>query len=76
MNQKQRIENILKFKKFCFECNNFIQFEVMSVNQVNSYSRAQYPKSLMKIIKFYRFFDFSFTGETVREIYNKAQQTY
>jgi hypothetical protein len=32
----------------------------MSVNQVYNYSRAQYPKSLIKIIKFYRFFGFSF----------------
>jgi hypothetical protein len=32
----------------------------MSVNQAYNYSRAQYPKSLIKIIKFYRFFGFSF----------------
>ncbi len=34
----------------------------MSVNQVCNYSRAQYPKSLIKLIKFYRFFGFSFLG--------------
>jgi hypothetical protein len=32
----------------------------MSVYQVCNYSRAQYPKSLIKIIKFYRFFGSSF----------------
>jgi hypothetical protein len=36
----------------------------MSVNQVCNYSRALYPKSLIKIIKFYRFFGFSFLGNS------------
>jgi hypothetical protein len=41
---------------------NFIQSEVMSVNQVHNYYRAKYPKSVMKMIKFYGFFGFSFLG--------------
>jgi hypothetical protein len=34
----------------------------MSVNQVYNYSRAEYPESVMKMIKFYGFFGFSFLG--------------
>jgi hypothetical protein len=36
----------------------------MSVNQVYNYSKAEYPKSLMKLVKFYRLFGFSFLGIT------------
>jgi hypothetical protein len=34
----------------------------MSVNQVYNYCRAEYPESVMKMIKFYGFFGFSFLG--------------
>jgi hypothetical protein len=34
----------------------------MSANQVCNYSKAEYPKSLMKLVKFYRIFGFSFLG--------------
>jgi hypothetical protein len=39
----------------------------MSVYQVYNYSRAKYPKSLMKMTKFYRFFGFSFLGNISEE---------
>ncbi len=42
----------------------FIRSEVMFINQVydNIKGGPKYPKSLIKLIKFYRFFGFSFSG--------------